>query len=160
MCHILAKSRVKKQIQETIRFVSFRCFYCDGDTMSIAQSSIKEILFSLIALHFLFAPVNLLIKVVVGILTVFTPMIKLVASKKGMPWTLLSFLWCDFFEPLFRIQVITMGFLALVPVETIAVWGLPIYFALLPVTVWILKRWFTNTCATLCKVLDPVYYHA
>ena len=117
--------------------------------MSIARSSIKDILFALVALLFLFAPVTFLIKVVLAILAILTPMLRLIASKKGMPWTLLLFLWTDFFEPLFRFQVLAMGFLVLVPVETIAVWGLPISFALLPVAVLILKRWFTSFCTTL-----------
>lgn len=114
--------------------------------MRISESSIREILFALIALLFLFAPVNVLIKVVMSLVAVFTPMLKLVASKKGVPWTLLSFLWCDFFEPLFRFQVIAIGLLALVPVETVAIWGIPIYFALIPVIVLILKRWLTSVC--------------
>ena len=117
--------------------------------MGIAKSSIKEILFALVTFLFLFAPVNFLIKVVIAVLAILTPMLKLIASKRGMPWTLLHFLWCDFFEPLFRFQVLATGFLALVPVETIAVWGLPIYFALLPVTILILKRLFTSICTTL-----------
>ena len=122
--------------------------------MRISELCIKEILFALIALLFLFAPVNFLIKLVMGLLAVFTPMLKLITSKKEVPWTLLSFLWCDFFEPLFRIQVLAIGFLALVPVETIAVWGLPIYFGLIPVTVLILKRWFTSVCARVSHFIQ------
>jgi len=114
--------------------------------MRISESNLKEIVFALVALLVLFAPIDFLIKVVVGLLATFTPLLKLTASKKRRSWTLLSFLWCDFFEPLFRIQLIAIGFLALAPVETITVWGIPIYLAVIPVVVLILKRWLTRVC--------------
>ena len=116
--------------------------------MSITKSSILKIFFAVVALIFLFAPVDFLIKFLMTVLTIFTHMLELIASKKGMPLTLLHFLWSNFLGPLFRLLVLATGFIALVPVETIAVWGLPIYLAILPVTVLILKRWVTSFCAT------------
>jgi len=108
-----------------------------------------KILFAAVAFTFLFLPVHVLIKAVIAVLNIFAPMLELIAAKKGMPLTLLHFLWSDFFGPLFRFLVLVIGFIALVPAEIIAVWGFPIYFALIPVSVLVLKRWFTSFCEKL-----------
>jgi len=117
---------------------------------SIVKRSVLDIVFGLIALFFLFIPVTLLVKVIVGLLAVSTPILNLIASiEKGLLWNALCRLWRDFFQPIFRIQMLTIGLLGLVPVETIAVWGLPLYLSILPFIILVMKRSFITVLAVI-----------
>ena len=86
-----------------------------------------------------------LIKLVARSLVVFTAVLGYVAFKKKEPWNLISWLWSTFFLPLFSAEILISVCLGLfVSVETIAVWGIPIFLSLMPLTLWGMMRWFRS----------------
>lgn len=133
-----------------ILFLWWKGFHKMSDLNSKAKA-ISTIVFSVIALLFLLFPVNyILIKVVVGFLAVFTYILHFIALKKKGLWNLFSWIWSAFFLPLFSAEMLVMGYISqFVSVETIAVWGLPIFLSLIPSTLWVLMKWFRSTFSEL-----------
>ena len=53
-------------------------------------------------------------------------------------------LWENFLYSLARIEMLLIGFLSLVPVQIVEVWGLPICFAVLPFILLAMKKVLTD----------------
>jgi hypothetical protein len=116
-----------------------------------------ELIWFPIALVLLFLPVNILIKSMILISTVLSPVLSLKSLQaKSSKWNFLFHTWSCFFQPLLRIEMATMGFISLLPADIIGTWALAIYMSLLLVVTWIMKKWFEVTLKTAPIITDCV----
>ena len=111
--------------------------------------AISTIVFRVIALLLLAFPIeNTIVKVVVYILAIFTAILHFVTMKRKGPWNFVSWVWSTFFFPACSAEILIIGYIGqFFPVETIAVWGLPICLSLLLPFALVLMKYFRFVCA-------------
>ena len=117
--------------------------------ISSKAEAVSKIVIKVIALLLLVFPIeNIIIRVAVYLLATFTAILYFVALLKKEPWDSVYWVWSAFFFPVFSAAILIVGYIGqFFSVETIAVWGLPVYLSLTLPFAWVLMKYFRIVCA-------------